>query len=242
MRVSTGSSSPVKKTKFYHFFPAVHRVFNPFCHAVHRVFNPFHRAVHRVFNPFCRAVTCGWVLPPVTHAMFNPFLPPVVCYCTDAAGLTHIDHKGHAHMVDVGEKMVSCRAAEASGHIILSPQAFHLVAQSSVAKGDVLGVARVAGIMAAKSTPALIPLCHTLSLSHVAVDFDLCKEDCSVLARACVRCQGVTGVEMEALTAVTVALLTIYDMTKAVSKDHVISMVKLDRKSGGNSGDYVHTA
>lgn len=222
VHVSTGCSRPVKKTKFYHFLPAVRRVFNPFLLAVTR--------------------SRGLFLPPVTRWMLNPFLPPVVCYCTDAAELTHINHKGHAHMVDVGGKMASSREAEASGRITLSPQAFHLIAQSSVAKGDVLGVARVAGIMAAKSTPALIPLCHTLSLSHVAVDFDLCEEDCSVLASVCVRCQGVTGVEMEALTAVTVALLTIYDMTKAISKAHVISMVQLGRKSGGNSGDYVSTS
>lgn len=220
LRISAGFSRPVK-TKCNHFLPAVRRVFNPFLLAVTRGCDPF--------------------LPTVTRGMLNPFLPPVVCYCTDAAELTHINHKGHAHMVDVGGKMASTREAKASGHITLSPQAFHLIAQSSAAKGDVLGVARVAGIMAAKNTPALIPLCHTLSLSHVAVDFDLCKEDCSVLASACVRCQGVTGVEMEALTAVTVALLTIYDMTKAVSKSHVISMVQLDRKSGGNSGDYVST-
>lgn len=145
-------------------------------------------------------------------------------------------------MVDVGGKMASRREARASGHITLSPRAFQLIAQPSSnaasSKGDVLGVARVAGIMAAKQTPAIIPLCHTLALSAVTVDFDLCGEGCRVVVRTCVRCEGVTGVEMEALTAASVALLTVYDMTKAVGKDHVISSLQLDSKCGGRSGDY----
>jgi molybdenum cofactor biosynthesis protein MoaC len=144
-------------------------------------------------------------------------------------------------MVDVGSKVPSSREAAASGVIILSAKAFQLILQptSSVSnKGDVLGVARVAGIMAAKQTATLIPLCHTLLLSHVSVDFDLCETDHSVLVNAHVRCEGVTGVEMEALTAVSVALLTLYDMTKSAGKGHVISRVQLETKSGGKSGDY----
>lgn len=176
-----------------------------------------------------------------------PFVP-AMCYCTASNlptdCLTHIDHKGHAQMVDVGSKVPSSREASASGVISLSQKAFQLISQptaSNPSKGDVLGVARLAGIMAAKQTPTLIPLCHTLLLSHVTVDFDLCKADCSVLVRACVRCEGVTGVEMEALTAVTIALLTVYDMTKSAGKGHVISRVQLESKSGGKSGDYIRT-
>ena len=155
----------------------------------------------------------------------------------DPPELTHLDPKGHAHMVDVGGKATTCREARASGLISLSPQAFKLLS-ASAPKGDVLGVARVAGIMAAKHTPTLIPLCHTLPLTHVAVHFDLCEADFSVKVCACVRCEGVTGVEMEAMTAATVALLTVYDMTKSAGKGHVISRVQLDSKSGGKSGDY----
>ena len=165
---------------------------------------------------------------------------PVMCYSTGTNDhLTHIDHKGHAHMVDVGSKVPSSREASASGVITLSRKAFNLIVQPTVeGKGDVLGVARVAGIMAAKQTPSLIPLCHTLLLSHVMVDFDLQEADCSIVVRASVRCEGVTGVEMEALTAVTIALLTVYDMTKSAGKGHVISRVQLDGKSGGKSGCY----
>ncbi len=144
-------------------------------------------------------------------------------------------------MVDVGGKRQSSREATASGQITLSPEAFQLITQPSAtarSKGDVLGVARIAGIMAAKNTPSLVPLCHILPLSHVAVNFDLCEEGSVVVVRACVRCEGVTGVEMEALTAVTVALLTLYDMTKSASKGHVISNIQLDSKRGGKSGDY----
>lgn len=151
-------------------------------------------------------------------------------------------------MVDVGGKVPSSRMAKASGLISLSPQAFRLISHpysASLArkpsKGDVLGVARIAGIMAAKHTPSLIPLCHSLPLTHVAVDFDLCEEEFSVLAQVCVRCEGVTGVEMEALTAVTVTLLTIYDMTKSAGKGHVISKVQLDSKTGGKSSDYTRS-
>lgn len=173
--------------------------------------------------------------------------PPSDTTPPNDARLTHLDRKGHAHMVDVGSKVPTCREARASGVITLSPRAFLLLSntaqlqdssQEKPDKGDVLGVARVAGIMASKHTPSLIPLCHTVLLTHVAVDFDLCRETCSVVVRACVRCEGVTGVEMEALTAVAVTLLTIYDMTKSVDKGHVISDIQLESKSGGKSGSY----
>ena len=166
-------------------------------------------------------------------------------YSTTAGGdvsLTHLDSQGHAHMVDVCGKGASTREAVASGCITLNPKAFQLVVKPSAtaqSKGDVLAVARVAAIMAAKNTPTLIPLCHTLSLSHVSVKFDLCEAHSEVFVSACVRCEGVTGVEMEALTAVTVALLTLYDMTKSAGKGHLISNIQLDTKRGGKSGEYV---
>lgn len=165
-------------------------------------------------------------------------------YSTDSSRtLTHLDHHGDAHMVDVSCKKSSLREAKATGVIALSPIAFKLMTQQSSSevsrgKGDVLGVARVAGIMAAKNTAQLIPLCHTLSLTHVDVTFDLCEASSRVCVNVCVRCDGVTGVEMEALTAVSVALLTVYDMTKAVSKSSVISDIQLESKTGGQSGTY----
>lgn len=174
----------------------------------------------------------------------SPLLLPIAHYSTDnsAGRLTHFDGRGHAHMVDVGSKVPSRREARASGVISLSPQAFDLViGQAPPSKGDVLGVARIAGILATKHTSILIPLCHTLSLTHVGVEFDLHKETASIGVRVCVKCEGVTGVEMEALTAVSVTLLTIYDMTKAAGKDHVISDITLDKKLGGKSGDYTRT-
>ena len=167
-------------------------------------------------------------------------------YSTNSAhSLTHLDHHGDACMVDVSSKKPSLREARASGVICLSALAFKLITKPSSSseanrgKGDVLGVARVAGIMAAKNTSQLIPLCHTISLTHVAVSFDLCEVTSQVYVNACVRCEAVTGVEMEALTAVSVALLTIYDMTKAVSRSSNISHVQLDSKVGGQSGTYI---
>lgn len=167
-------------------------------------------------------------------------------YSTDSSHiLTHLDRHGDVRMVDVSSKMPSLREARASGMITLSAAAFKLLTKHSSSseagrgKGDVLGVARVAGIMAAKNTSQLIPLCHTLALTHAAVTFDLCAATSRVCVSACVRCEGVTGVEMEALTAVSVSLLTVYDMTKAVSKSSVISHVQLDHKSGGQSGTHV---
>ena len=175
------------------------------------------------------------------------------CSTNTVPSLSHVDCHGNARMVDVTGKVISVREAQASGHITLSPDAFRLVAQHQYpltqdgppnpgGKGDVVGVARLAGIMAAKNTGQLIPLCHTLSLTHVAVTFDLCETTHRVHVQSCVRCHGVTGVEMEALTAVGVALLTVYDMTKSASKSSVISEVRLDSKTGGMSGQYTRLA
>ena len=142
-------------------------------------------------------------------------------------------------MVDVSQKDSTNRAARASGKITLTQPAFELVSgQTESRKGSVLTVAQIAGIMAAKNTHSLIPLCHNIALSHVSVTFDLQPESRSVCVCAGVRSVGVTGVEMEALAAVAIALLTVYDMTKSVSHDHVISDVRLDEKTGGKSGHY----
>ncbi len=150
--------------------------------------------------------------------------------------LTHIDETGAARMVDVGGKDVTSRVAVASGRVLLSPETVALLRSGEVPKGDALGVARVAGIMAAKRTPDLIPLCHPLSLSGVVVDVDVV--DGGVDLRATVRTTDRTGVEMEALTAVTVAALTVIDMVKAVDKFAVITDVRVESKSGGKSGDW----
>jgi cyclic pyranopterin phosphate synthase len=152
--------------------------------------------------------------------------------------LTHFDSRGSAHMVDVGAKAVTRRVAVASGRIRMKPATFRLVAAGRAKKGDVLGVARIAGIQAAKRTPELIPLAHPIALTRVGIDFDLLKRNNSVLVRATVECQGQTGVEMEALTAAAVALLAIYDMVKAVDRAMTIIDVRLEQKRGGKSGDY----
>jgi cyclic pyranopterin phosphate synthase len=148
--------------------------------------------------------------------------------------LTHLDDDGAARMVDVGTKAVTAREAVASGRIDMSAQAAKAIADGLVKKGDVLAVARVAGIMAAKKTADLIPLCHPIALSAVTVDFDLDVGGVTVTATA--RTAGQTGVEMEALTAASVALLTIYDMAKALDKAMVIGAVQLEAKTGGKSG------
>ena len=150
--------------------------------------------------------------------------------------LTHLDEDGSAHMVDVSAKAVTTREAIAIGHIAMSAEAAAAIAQGLVKKGDVLAVARVAGIMAAKRTADLIPLCHPIALSSVAIDFDL--EAQGVTVKAIARSAGQTGVEMEALTATTATLLTIYDMAKALDKAMVIGNVRLLAKSGGKSGDW----
>ena len=149
---------------------------------------------------------------------------------------THIDDKGDAVMVDIGGKAVTARRAVASGRIAMSRQCYEAVKNQAIAKGDVLGAARIGGIMAAKRTSELIPLCHGLQLSKCAVDFSFHDEGCEIECRCTAACRGMTGVEMEALTGVSVALLTIYDMCKAVDKRMKIGQIHLVEKIGGKSG------
>ena len=151
--------------------------------------------------------------------------------------LTHIDGDGAAHMVDVGDKAETVREARAEGRITMKMEVLEAIKANMIKKGDVLATARIAGIMAAKKTSDLIPLCHPLALTKVAVDFAFLDDGIKVTSLA--RLTGKTGVEMEALTACSVALLTIYDMAKAMQKDMVIGDIKLLSKSGGKSGDWV---
>jgi len=153
-------------------------------------------------------------------------------------GLTHLDAAGNAAMVDVSAKAVTSREAVAGGRITMSREAFTALVSGTSPKGDVLAAARIAGIMAAKKTSELIPLCHPLPITKVAVDFETDGDACAVNVAATVRVTGQTGVEMEALTAASVAALTLYDMLKAVDKTMVISDVRLLSKSGGKSGDF----
>ena len=153
--------------------------------------------------------------------------------------LTHFDAQGQAHMVDVGAKAHTRRVAVAQGRIAMQPDTLALVVAGTAKKGDVLGVARLAGIMGAKRTADLIPLCHPIALTRVAVEFEVLAAEHAVLCRATAETVGQTGVEMEALTAVQVALLTIYDMCKAVDRGMVISDVKLLEKHGGKSGSFI---
>jgi cyclic pyranopterin phosphate synthase len=156
--------------------------------------------------------------------------------------LTHFDAAGQAHMVDVGDKAVTRRVALAEGRIRMLPATLALVRDGSARKGDVLGVARIAAIQGAKRTADLIPLCHPIALTRVAVDFELDEAASEVVARVRVECSGQTGVEMEALTAVQVGLLTIYDMLKATDRGMTITGVRLLEKHGGKSGDWVAPA
>lgn len=149
--------------------------------------------------------------------------------------LTHFDAHGQAHMVDVGAKPATHRIAVATGRITMQPATLAIIESGTAKKGDVLGVARIAGIMAAKKTSELIPLCHPLALTRVAVEFELAPADQTVRCTATVETVGPTGVEMEALTAVQVALLTIYDMCKAVDKGMVMTGVQVLKKLGGKS-------
>ncbi|RRR69974.1 MAG: cyclic pyranopterin monophosphate synthase MoaC [Candidatus Viridilinea halotolerans] len=151
--------------------------------------------------------------------------------------LTHLDAAGHAHMVDVGAKAVTQREAIARGQVVMQAETLQLIMSGNLPKGDVLAVARVAGIMAAKRTPELIPLCHSLLLTHVAVTLNPDPAGHALLIEATVRTSGQTGVEMEALTAVSVAALTIYDMCKAVDRHMRIEALRLVQKRGGRSGD-----
>lgn len=153
--------------------------------------------------------------------------------------LTHFDAEGNAIMVDVSQKTETTRVADAAGKISMSREAFLKVKNGTMAKGDVLGIARIAGIMAAKKVDDLIPLTHPLLITKVNVDFSLQEEDNMIEIYATVGICGKTGVEMEALTAVSIAALTIYDMCKAVDKTMVISDIRLLKKTGGKSGTYI---
>lgn len=155
--------------------------------------------------------------------------------------LTHFDSKGDAHMVDVSGKAVTARVAVAEGYVRMARETFDLIAEGRAQKGDVLGVARLAGIMGAKKTPDLIPLCHPLPVTKVAVDLALDPDLPGVRIETTVKTTGQTGVEMEALTAVSVAALTIYDMTKAVDKAMEIGGIRVLLKDGGKSGRYEAT-
>lgn len=152
--------------------------------------------------------------------------------------LTHLDESGAANMVDVGDKTDTVRIATASGSVIMQPQTLELILSGNAAKGDVIGTARLAGIMAAKKTSDLIPLCHPLMLSKVTVEIEPDEALPGLRVSATVKLTGKTGVEMEALTAVSVTCLTIYDMAKAVDKGMVISDIAVDIKTGGKSGDW----
>jgi cyclic pyranopterin phosphate synthase len=157
---------------------------------------------------------------------------------TDSTGkLTHVRDDGSAHMVDVSEKAVTARSATAQSVLRTTPDVLALVAEGDLPKGDALAVARIAGIMAAKQTASLIPLCHPLPLSKVTVDFAPSGD--AVTVTATVKTTAVTGVEMEALTAASVAALTLYDMIKAVDKHAVVTDIRVLEKSGGKSGDWV---
>ncbi|GAA1548172.1 cyclic pyranopterin monophosphate synthase MoaC [Nocardioides humi] len=154
----------------------------------------------------------------------------------EQARLTHVDAAGAARMVDVSAKDVTRRVATASGRVLVSPEVVGLLRGEGVPKGDALAVARIAGIMGAKQTPALVPLCHPLSISGVTVDLSVADD--AVEIAATVRTTDRTGVEMEALTAVSVAALTVVDMVKAVDKGAVITDVRVETKTGGKSGDW----
>lgn len=149
--------------------------------------------------------------------------------------LNHFDGAGNAIMVDVSEKKITERTATASGKIIVSAEIFKMIENGTAKKGDVLGVARIAGIMAAKKTSEIIPLCHPLPITHCEINFEMLQEESAVKVSATVKVDGKTGVEMEALHAVSAALLTVYDMCKAVDKKMEITNIRLESKSGGKS-------
>lgn len=153
--------------------------------------------------------------------------------------LTHLDDEGKAHMVDVGTKAITERVAIARGSVQMQPNTLHLIREGAMKKGDVLTVAQIAGIQAAKRTHDLIPMCHPLLLNHISLSFTFNDENNSIDIEGRVRVSGKTGVEMEALTAVSVAALTIYDMAKAVDRGMVIGNIQVVEKRGGKSGDWV---
>lgn len=154
------------------------------------------------------------------------------------SGLTHFDDQGNAHMVDVSDKPVTARIATAEGHVKMAPETFEMITEGRAKKGDVIGVARLAGIMGAKKTPELIPLCHPLPVTKVTVDLTQDPDLPGLRITATVKTSGQTGVEMEALTAVSTAALTVYDMVKAVDKGMVIGGIRVLLKDGGKSGRY----
>lgn len=156
-----------------------------------------------------------------------------------SSGLTHLDSTGTAHMVDVSHKNISSRTAVAEGFVLMKPQTLEAILNGNASKGDVLGTARIAGIMAAKKTSDIIPLCHPLMITKVSIDIDPEPDLPGYRIVATVHVNGQTGVEMEALTAVTATCLTIYDMAKAVDKGMTIQNVRLLKKQGGKSGDYI---
>ncbi|MFP3896306.1 MAG: cyclic pyranopterin monophosphate synthase MoaC [Anaerolineales bacterium] len=153
--------------------------------------------------------------------------------------LSHLDAEGNARMVDVTDKEASVREAVAAGEVHMKPKTLDLIQKGEMPKGDVFSVARVAGIMAAKRTPDLIPMCHPLPLTDVEIEFTVHEASSMITIQGRVKCKGVTGVEMEALTAVTIAALTIYDMCKAVDRGMQIRNIRLQRKTGGKSGDVI---
>ena len=155
---------------------------------------------------------------------------------------THLDEKGRARMVDVGEKAASQRKAVAEGRVYMRPETFESILRETIHKGNVLETARIAGIMAGKKTPDLIPLCHPLQIQNISVDFIPDEDSHSIRIRAMASVFARTGVEMEAMTAVSVAALTIYDMCKSVDRDIMISEIRLMEKSGGKSGTYIRPA
>lgn len=184
------------------------------------------------------------MMPPARKDSVKPSLHPTYfVFFPDMSQLTHFDAQGQAHMVDVAAKTATHRVGVAGGRIEMLPATLALIESGTAKKGDVLGIARVAGIMAAKKTSELIPLCHPLALTRVAIEFEVNHESslraCHVHCTATVETVGPTGVEMEALTAVQVALLTIYDMCKAVDRDMTITDCRLLEKRGGKSGSFV---
>jgi len=167
---------------------------------------------------------------------------PMPSIPSSTSPLTHFDAQGQAHMVDVAAKPATHRVAVAEGRIQMLPATLQLIASGNAKKGDVLGIARIAGIQGAKKTSDLIPLCHPIALTRVTVDFEIEATTHSVYCRASAECTGQTGVEMEALTACSAALLTIYDMCKAADRGMTISGIRLLEKRGGKSGHFVADA
>ena len=158
------------------------------------------------------------------------------------SSFTHIDDEGRVRMVDVTEKKTTVRTAVAGGVIYMNPETFGLIQNQRVKKGNVLETARIAGIMAAKKTPELIPMCHPLNVTHIQIDFSLNPSENCIGIEASVRAVDQTGVEMEAVTAVSVAALTIYDMCKSYDKEMTISKIRLLKKTGGKSGTFIRKA